>query len=123
MTARGCYTPKIYWEVMELVTLRQSSAATLTSGRNTAVQTKAEIFDRLRGVLVELFEVDPSKVTLDARLHDDLEIDSIDTIDLILTLKDMTGRKIQPDQFRHVRTVGDAVDAIHALMAGQSAAA
>jgi acyl carrier protein len=108
---------------MELVALRQSSATTLTPGRNKTVQTKAEIFDRLRGVLVELFEVDPSKVTLDARLHDDLEIDSIDTIDLILTLKDMTGRKIQPDQFRHVRTVGDAVEAIHALMAGQSAAA
>jgi acyl carrier protein len=87
------------------------------------VQTKQEIFERLRSVLVELFEIEAERVTLDAHLYNDLEIDSIDTIDLILKLKDLTGRKIQPEQFRHVRTVGDAVDAIHALMVGQPAAA
>ena len=67
--------------------------------------------------------VDPAKVTLEAHLYTDLEIDSIDTIDLILRLKEITGRKIQPDQFRHVRTVGDAVSAIHALLQQKSAAA
>ena len=80
------------------------------------VKTKQEIFERLRSILVELFEVAPDRVTLESHLYQDLEIDSIDTIDLILELKDITGRKIQPEQFRHVRTVGDAVDAIYALM-------
>ena len=69
------------------------------------VQSTEEIFEQLRGVLHELFEIDPARVTLDAHLYNDLEIDSIDTIDLILRLKELTGRKIQPDQFRHVRTV------------------
>jgi acyl carrier protein len=80
------------------------------------VQSTEEIFESLRGVLHELFEIDPAQVTLDAHLYNDLEIDSIDTIDLILRLKELTGRKIQPDQFRHVRTVGDAVNAIQAMM-------
>jgi acyl carrier protein len=87
------------------------------------VQSTQEIFDQLRKVLNELFEIEPSQVTLEAHLYNDLEIDSIDTIDLILRLKELTGRKIQPDQFRHVRTVGDAVNAIHALVQNKPAAA
>lgn len=82
-----------------------------------------EIFEQLRSVLHELFEIDPARVTLEAHLYTDLEIDSIDTIDLILRLKEITGRKIQPDQFRHVRTVGDAVNAIEALLQNKTAAA
>jgi acyl carrier protein len=87
------------------------------------VQSTQEIFEQLRKVLHELFEIEPSQVTLEAHLYNDLEIDSIDTIDLILRLKELTGRKIQPDQFRHVRTVGDAVNAIHALVQNKHAAA
>jgi acyl carrier protein len=87
------------------------------------VQSTQEIFDQLRRVLQELFEIDPALVTLDAHLYDDLEIDSIDTIDLILRLKEITGRKIQPDQFRNVRTVGDAVTALEALLQQKPAAA
>jgi acyl carrier protein len=87
------------------------------------VQSTQEVFEQLRGVLHELFEIDPSKVTFEAHLYNDLEIDSIDTIDLILRLKELTGRKIQPDQFRHVRTVGDAVGAIEALMQHKATAA
>jgi acyl carrier protein len=87
------------------------------------VQSTQEIFEQLRKVLHELFEIEPSQVTLEAHLYNDLEIDSIDTIDLILRLKELTGRKIQPEQFRHVRTVGDAVNAIHALVQTKPAAA
>ncbi len=87
------------------------------------MQSTQEIFEQLRKVLNELFEIEPSQVTLEAHLYNDLEIDSIDTIDLILRLKELTGRKIQPDQFRHVRTVGDAVNAIHALVQNKPAAA
>jgi len=87
------------------------------------VQSTQEIFEQLRTVLNELFEIDPQRVTLDAHLYNDLEIDSIDTIDLILRLKELTGRKIQPDQFRHVRTVGDAVSAIQAMLQHKPAAA
>jgi acyl carrier protein len=81
------------------------------------IQSRDEILAYLRGVLVELFELQPEQIKPEANLYEDLDIDSIDAVDLILKLKEVTGRKIQPQAFRHVRTVGDVVDAIEALMA------
>ena len=51
-----------------------------------------------------------------ARLNEDLEIDSIDAVDLIDRLRRQTGRKISAENFRSVRTVGDLVTAVHALV-------
>ncbi|WP_436278831.1 acyl carrier protein [Solimonas soli] len=74
-----------------------------------------EIFEHVKALLVELFEVEPAKIGLDAQLYQDLEIDSIDAIDLILRLKDYTGKKVKPEDFKHVRSVGDVVKAVEAL--------
>ncbi|MFA5938391.1 MAG: acyl carrier protein [Sinimarinibacterium sp.] len=79
--------------------------------------SKEEIFERVKSLLVELFEVDPAKVSLEAQLYQDLEVDSIDAIDLILQLKDYTGKKVRPEDFKHVRSVGDVVEAVQALFA------
>lgn len=79
--------------------------------------SKEEIFERVKSLLVELFEVEPAKITLEAQLYQDLEVDSIDAIDLILQLKDYTGKKVRPEDFKHVRSVGDVVDAVQALFA------
>lgn len=75
-----------------------------------------EIYDYLRNALVELFEVDPARITPQAHLYRDLDIDSIDAIDLLLKFKQLTGKKIKPEDFKHVRTVADIVEALHALM-------
>lgn len=74
------------------------------------------IFNELRATLVELFELDPERITPDAGLYDELEIDSIDAIDLMDRLRRQTGRKIDSDRFRAVRTVSDLVDTIHQLL-------
>jgi acyl carrier protein len=74
------------------------------------------IFSELRATLVELFELDPERITPEARLYDELEIDSIDAIDLMDQLRRQTGRKIDSDRFRSVRTVSDLVDTIHQLL-------
>jgi acyl carrier protein len=74
------------------------------------------VFNELRATLVELFELDPERITPDARLYDELEIDSIDAIDLMDRLRRQTGRKIDSDRFRSVRTVSDLVDTIHQLL-------
>ena len=89
---------------------------------SVTVKSREEILEYLRGVLVELFELAPEQVVPEAHLYDDLDIDSIDAVDLILKLKDLTGRKIQPQTFKHVRTVGDVIDAIETLMAQNPAA-
>lgn len=80
------------------------------------MQSREEVLEQVRAALIELFEIEPDKVTPEARLNDDLEIDSIDAVDLLDRLRRQTGRKISADQFRSVRTVGDLVDAVHAIV-------
>ena len=83
----------------------------------TAAPTQDEIFAKVRDLLAELFEIDPAKITMEAQLYQDLEVDSIDAIDLILRLKEYTGKKVRPEDFKHVRSVGDVVGAVQALFA------
>lgn len=80
------------------------------------VMDKQAIYRQLKTYLAELFEVPDEKITPDARLADDLDLDSIDAIDLIVKLQTMTGRKIKPEEFRSVRTVQDVVDEVHGLL-------
>jgi len=80
------------------------------------MQTKDEVLEQIQAALVELFEIEPGRITLAARLNEDLEIDSIDAVDLLDRLRRQTGRKISAEEFRTVRTVGDLVDAVYALV-------
>jgi acyl carrier protein len=84
---------------------------------SSTAPSQDEIFAKVRDLLVELFEIDAAKITLDAQLYQDLEVDSIDAIDLILQLKDYTGKKVKPEDFKHVRSVGDVVTAVQSLFA------
>ena len=80
------------------------------------MQTRDDIFNTLRDALVELFELDPARVSMDANLYQDLEIDSIDAVDLIEHIKRQTGKKIAAEEFKSVRTVGDVVEAVFRLV-------
>ncbi|MGE7990345.1 acyl carrier protein [Pseudomonas sp. NPDC089554] len=80
------------------------------------MQNREDIFNILRDALVELFELPPERITLQAHLYQDLEIDSIDAVDLIDHIKRQTGKKIAADEFKAVRTVGDVVEAVHRLV-------
>lgn len=68
-------------------------------------------------MLHEMFELDKSKITLEANLYSDLDIDSIDAVDLAVKLKDLTGKRLQPEVFKSVRTVRDVVNALASLQA------
>ncbi|MWV12323.1 acyl carrier protein [Pseudomonas sp. R-28-1W-6] len=80
------------------------------------MQSREEIFATLQDALVELFELDAERVTLDANLYQDLEIDSIDAVDLIDHIKRQTGKKIAAEEFKAVRTVGDVVEAVYQVV-------
>ncbi|WP_434607876.1 acyl carrier protein [Pseudomonas sp. R1-7] len=80
------------------------------------MQTRDDIFHTLRDALVELFELDADRVTLESNLYQDLEIDSIDAVDLIDHIKRQTGKKIAAEEFKSVRTVGDVVEAVYRLV-------
>jgi len=70
----------------------------------------------MKSALVEDFEMDEAKITPEARLYEDLELDSIDAVDLIVKLKSILPRNIDPEVFKTVRTMQDVVDAIYNLI-------
>jgi len=78
-----------------------------------STMSKEEILGWIRNVLHEHFKVPAENVTLEARLYEDLDIDSIDAVDLLIKLKQLTVEPISPEAFKQVRTVGDVVDAVH----------
>lgn len=78
--------------------------------------TKQEIFEHLSTILQETFDIEAERIRPESRLYEDLDIDSIDAVDLIVKLKPIAGKRLQPDAFKSVRTLQDVVDALHALM-------
>jgi acyl carrier protein len=78
--------------------------------------SKEEIYPMMVDILHEMFELDKSTITLDADLYSDLDIDSIDAVDLAVKLKDVTGKRLSPEVFKSVRTVQDVVDALTVLL-------
>lgn len=80
------------------------------------MNNKEEIFQRIVVVLTDLFEIDAESVKLESNLYTDLDIDSIDAVDLVVELKKISGKKIKPEDFKNVRTVSDVVNAVAELM-------
>ncbi len=78
--------------------------------------TQDEIFKKLREVLAESFRLDPSKITLESHLFTDLDLDSIDAVELAIQLQDITGKRVKPQEFKDVRTVGDVVKTVHQML-------
>jgi acyl carrier protein len=74
------------------------------------------IYATVRAALVELFALDPARITPEARLTDDLEIDSIDAVDLVEHVRRTTGHKLSAEDFRAVRTVADLVSSVQRLL-------
>lgn len=78
--------------------------------------TKEELLAKCTAILHESFDVPLAQVTPGARLKEDLDIDSIDAVDLLVRLKPVVGRRLQPEAFKEVRTVQDVVEALHAVL-------
>lgn len=74
--------------------------------------SREQVSAMLSKAMVELFEIDPARIVPEANIYEDLEIDSIDAIDLIDHIKRETGYRLVADDFRTVRTVQDILDAV-----------
>ncbi|BBH14301.1 acyl carrier protein [Chromobacterium alkanivorans] len=79
--------------------------------------TREQILNELRIILQDTFEIEPQRVTAEANLFVDLELDSIDAVDLAIKLQQLTGKRIKPDGFKTVRTVDDVITAVEQLLA------
>ncbi|EHD0097615.1 acyl carrier protein [Vibrio vulnificus] len=74
------------------------------------------VFEQVKAALIELFELEEDDIQPDVHLYQDLDLDSIDAVDLVVHLQKVTGKKIQPEEFKAVRTVQDVVDAVVELV-------
>jgi acyl carrier protein len=79
--------------------------------------SRDELYKKLTEYLIDLFEITPEKITLEAKLFEELDLDSIDAVDLVVKLQEFTGRRVKPEAFKAVRTVGDVVDCLEKLLA------
>jgi len=76
------------------------------------MQSKDDIYQLLRKLLADMFEVPEEDIQPSASLYEDLDIDSIDAVDLVVELRAITGKQIDPDEFKAVRTVEDVINAV-----------
>jgi acyl carrier protein len=77
---------------------------------------KEELYRHIVDILHRSFDIDASRIRPEARLGEDLDIDSIDAVELIVQLKPLLGGNIKPEAFKSVRTVSDVVDTVHAMI-------
>ena len=80
------------------------------------MQSYDDIFPLVRDILVEMFELEPEQIQPATRLYEDLDIDSIDAVDIVVKLKEVTWRKVKPEDFKTVRTIDDVVRAVQNLL-------
>ena len=80
--------------------------------------THEQIFQLIVEGLTSTFQLDAARITAEARLYEDLDIDSIDAVDLAAKLQRATGTRLSPEVFKSVRTVNDLVNALDELLNG-----
>lgn len=83
----------------------------------SVVMTRDEIFNELKKQLSDLFEIPAEKITLDAKLYEDLDLDSIDAVDMIVQLQKVIEKRFKPEEFKSVKTVKDVVDIVETILA------
>ena len=81
--------------------------------------TKEDVLGRINAVLAGEFEIDRAKLVPEARLFEDLDLDSIDAVDLVVRLQQQTSLKVKAEDFKTIRTLGDVADIIVKLAAEQ----
>ena len=82
--------------------------------------SRDEILAQITEVLAGEFEIERAKLVPEARLYEDLDLDSIDAVDLVVRLQQRTGIKVVADDFKAIRTLGDVVEVIEKLLASQA---
>tara|TARA_Y100000817_G_C16800906_1_gene519593 strand:+ start:19 stop:258 length:240 start_codon:yes stop_codon:yes gene_type:complete len=72
-----------------------------------------EVFEKVKGLFIEDLGIDESKVTMDAKLEEDLEIDSLGIVEVVMAFEDEFGIEIDDEELADVSTVGQAVNLLH----------
>ena len=81
-----------------------------------AKYTKEQIFEELKNILIEELEIPENDINLDANLFTDLDLDSIDAVDIAVRMQKFTNKKLSPADFKQIKTVNDIVEAVYGLL-------
>ena len=73
---------------------------------------KEEIFDKLKELVVDQLGVEEDEVTMEASMQDDLGADSLDLVDLVMSVEEEFGVKVADEDLENIKTVGDIVNSI-----------
>lgn len=80
------------------------------------MHTKEEIFNTIKEILIKDFDCDESKIKNESKLVEDLDLDSIDAVDLVVKLQTIINQKVDPEDFKQIRTIQDVVDAVEKII-------
>ena len=72
------------------------------------------VLEKVKAILAEQFDVEEDKVTADTDLQEDLGADSLDVVDLLMSIEDEFGVEIPDDEIENIETVGSLVSYIEA---------
>ncbi len=75
-----------------------------------------EVFEKVKNLFVEELGIDPDKVTMEAKLEEDLEIDSLGIVEVVMAFEDEFNIEIDDEELTDVGTVGQAVNLLHSKL-------
>ncbi len=78
--------------------------------------SKEYVYQHITRILQEQFDLDPAAMTRETDLRADLDIDSIDAVNILIELKSLTAKKVAIENFHQIKTVGDLVDVVFDLL-------
>ena len=78
--------------------------------------TKEQIFEELKNILIEELEIAEQDIKQEANLFEDLDLDSIDAVDIAVRMQKFTDKKLSPAEFKQIKTVNDIVEAVYGLL-------
>jgi acyl carrier protein len=84
----------------------------MTTYKENASMTENEVFEELKKIIADNFEIDPAQVTRESNIVTDLDLDSIDAIDMVAELQKKVGCRLSAEDFKSVKTVGDIVKVV-----------
>ena len=90
--------------------LRRMVQHQIIGGRKN--RAKEEIFDKLKELVVDQLGVEEDEVTMEASMQDDLGADSLDLVDLVMSVEEEFGVKVADEDLENIKTVGDIVNYI-----------
>jgi len=78
--------------------------------------SKEQILNKLAEILEDEFEIEKDAIKKDANLFTDLDLDSIDAVDLAVRLQQFTEKRLSPEEFKQIKTISDVVNAVYSLL-------